>query len=187
MIDLTISGYLYPKRSVRLSLPATDEHIQHTLDKLTEGLPLGKTFAYHITEADCDLAQVERHIKNNSELREVNLLSYMLSNVQKDMRDLAVSVADKAAENLSSFINGIAAVKDGCYTELEQPDDSGRWIEGRYIGNFNNTPDIYRRELLDSFLEKERQEYEKQQQTTAQVDSAHPFAHPQQEQDTMSM
>lgn len=176
MIDLTLSGYLDPRRSVRLTLPATDEQIQHAMDRMMEGVPIGEGFPYHITEVDCDLFHVDKHIRNNSELKEVNLLSYMLSNIQKDMRDLAVAVADKAADSLSSFINGIAAVRDGRYTELEQPDGSGGWIEGRYIGNFNDTPDLYRSELLDSFLEKERGEYELQQ-AAAPVDPEHPFAH----------
>lgn len=161
MIDITLSGVQIPERSVRLSLPATQEQIRQAFSELTEGLPIGTTFSYQMA-ANSDFQLAEKYIHESSDVDEVNFLAYMLENIKKDFRDLYLNIADaKNPQDLPSFINALAAVKSGWYKISEVTDgQTGEFISGKYVHNFDTSPDIYRSHYVDDWLDMERREYE---------------------------
>lgn len=166
MIDITLSGVQIPERSVRLSLPATQEQMRQAFSRLTEGLPTGTTFSYQIAKADSDFHLTEKHIHESSDVDEVNLLAYMLENIKKDFRDLYLNIADsKNPQELPSFINALAAVKSGWYKISDELDghNDGKLIDGKYVHNFDTSPDIYRSHFVNDWLDAERREYEQRQ------------------------
>lgn len=162
-MKIKISGLSDPDRNVWLTLPASEEQVRQAFEKLTEGLPIGKTFPYHITSTECGYVQVAEYIRENSSVREVNLLSYLMENIKQELRETALWIAGRKAEpsNLSSFINELAAVKSGWYEIKGEGKD-----EIRAVSNHDSKPDIYRQQLLGDWLDAERETYEQRQTET---------------------
>lgn len=168
-MKITIEGYFHRDRRVDLELPASGEQVEAAFEKLTEGLPRGEGFPYRIIAATGTDGPAVLRVEENSDVREVNLLSYMLENIRQDFRRLALLVANgkSGMDNLSEFANEIAAVKTGWYDIYDEiPDqraDGSKVVAGKYIANYDSKPLIYRPEYIKEWLESERNEYEQKQ------------------------
>lgn len=168
-MKITIEGYLHRDRRVDLELPASGEQVEAAFATLTEGLPRGEGFPYRIIAATGADGPAVLRVKENSDVQEVNLLSYMLENIRQDFRHLALLVAnDKSGmDDLSDFTNEVAAAKTGwydIYDEIPEQQAAGsKVVAGKYIANYDSKPSIYRPEDVKTWLEAERGEYEQKQ------------------------